>query len=90
MEILEVIDIVSSAFKQNIEDSDYFMIEYVILKDTFNNDFAAIKKHENETVEVTFFKSSKKDDFFEDYNHGTTFYPKSIENLQIILDCLNV
>ena len=95
MKIKEAIKILNQKFQTevNVSNFDCPILSFNhIFKAEYQNNYVALRENARDNnLEVAFFKSDRTNDkLFDDYmDVGICFYPKSLENLKIILDAVD-
>jgi hypothetical protein len=95
MEITEAKKILTSKFQSEVDVSNYsypLLSFNNILKAEYQNNYVALRENAKDNqLEITFFKSDRKnEELFDDYmDVGICFYPKSAEHLKVIVDSVD-
>lgn len=87
-----ILRIASQSFGKQILTSEAFTGITHIFKEDLHNHYVAIRKLETGLIEITFFKSNRKEEkLVEDYVElGISFYPVTISDVQTLFKTVNI
>ena len=87
-----ILRIIAQSFGKEFTTSDAFTGPTHIFKEDLHNHYVAIRKLDSGLIEITFFKSDRKDEkLIEDYIElGISFHPETINDVQTIFRTVNI
>lgn len=95
MELKNVVNLIREKFESKVDMSNWdvnILSAEHLYKSNYQNNFVMIRElREADYFDITFFKSDRiNEKIFDDYlDLGITFKPKTIEEVKIILKCVD-